>query len=418
MKLKDRLANILGLAATPAITPKANKPTLGPRVIKKSISQVRADIADWSHAKKIAQRADNPRFYKLQDLYDQVSNDALLTSQMSNRMEVTISAAYQLADADGNIDEKMTAALVSIPVMQDIVKAILESEYYGYSIIELSADRNGTETMELLPRRNFAPVDGRFYPDANGEKYIEYRTLREYGKYILEFNSTHLGLLNKTVPHVLFKKFAQSCWSELCEIYGIPPRYIKTNTNDDAMLNRAETMLKEMGAAAAFVIDSEEEFSFAQGTSTNGDVYNNLIRLCNQENSLVISGAIIGQDTENGNYSKEQASIKILDRLINSDRRMVEVYMNSQVIPALVRIGWLPAAAQNLQFRFSTADDPEKLWQMVTGLLPYKDIDNDWLVEQFGIPVRDKQLGTPTLEASMEAKLMNHITRGDPHFFQ
>ena len=27
------------------------------------------------------------------------------------------------------------------------------------------------------------------------------------------------GLLNKAVPHVLFKKFAQSCWSELCEIY-------------------------------------------------------------------------------------------------------------------------------------------------------------------------------------------------------
>ncbi len=404
MKLKDRLVNILGLAATSAPTPKANKPVLGPRVIKKSISQVRADIADWSHAKKIAQKADNPRFYKLQDLYDQVSNDALLTSQINNRMEATISAPYQLADADGNIDEKTTAALVAIPV--------------GYSIIELSADRSDIEEMELLPRRNFAPVDGRFYPDANGDKYIEYRTLREYGRYILEFNSKHLGLLNKTVPHVLFKKFAQSCWSELCEIYGIPPRYIKTNTNDDAMLNRAETMLKEMGAAAAFVIDSEEEFSFAQGTSTNGDVYNNLIRLCNQENSLLISGAIIGQDTENGNYSKEQASIGILDRLIDSDRRMVEVYMNSQVIPALVRIGWLPAAAQNLQFRFSTADDPEKLWQMVTGLLPYKDIDNDWLVEQFGIPVRDKQLGTPTLEASMEAKLMNHITRGDPHFFQ
>ncbi|MBR3946209.1 MAG: DUF935 family protein [Bacteroidales bacterium] len=414
MKLKDRLANILGLAATSAPTPKANKPVLGPRVIKKSISQVRADIADWSHAKKIAQRADNPRFYKLQDLYDQVNNDALLTSQINNRMEATISAPYQLADADGNIDEKTTAALVAIPVMQDIVKAILESEYYGYSIIELSADRNGTEEMELLPRRNFAPVDGRFYPDANGDKYIEYRTLREYGRYILEFNSKHLGLLNKTVPHVLFKKFAQSCWSELCEIYGIPPRYIKTNTNDEAMLSRAESMLRDMGAAAAFVIDSEEEFSFAQGTSTNGDVYNNLIRLCNQENSLLISGAIIGQDTENGNYSKEEASIKILDRLVNSDRRMVETYMNSQVIPALVRIGWLPADALKLKFCYSTADDPEKLWQMVTGLLPYKDIDNDWLVEKFGIPVSDKQFGV----ASMTAKLEEHITRGDPNFFQ
>ncbi|WP_446662918.1 phage portal protein family protein, partial [Flavobacterium psychrophilum] len=35
-------------------------------------------------------------------------------------------------------------------------------------------------------------------------------------------------MLNKAVSHVLFKRFAQSCWSELCEIYGIPPRVLKT----------------------------------------------------------------------------------------------------------------------------------------------------------------------------------------------
>lgn len=34
-------------------------------------------------------------------------------------------------------------------------------------------------------------------------------------------------------------------------------------------------MLREMGAAAAFVIDTTEEFQFAQGVTTNGDVYSN-----------------------------------------------------------------------------------------------------------------------------------------------
>ena len=414
MNIKERIAKIIGLSANVDESKQKGKRTLGDKVVRKSISQVRADIADWSIAKRAAQRADNPKFYLLQDLYDSVSNDALLTSQINNRMEATIAAPYMLADSEGNSNDKVTAVLVAIPVMQDMVKAILESEYYGYSVVELSSERSGAQHLELLPRRNFNPIDGRFYPDATDNRYIEYRAIREYGKFVLEFYSQHIGLLNKTVPHVLFKKFAQSCWSELCEIYGIPPRYIKTNTNDEVMLSRAEQMLNEMGAAAAFVIDSEEEFSFAQGTSTNGDVYNNLIRLCNNENSLLISGAIIGQDTENGNYSKEMASIGMLDKLIASDRRMVEMYMNSVVVPAFVKIGWLPAEALNLQFRYSVADDPDKLWNMVTGLLPYKDIDNDWLVDHFGIPVRDKQFGTP----SLAAKLEEHITRGDPHFFQ
>ena len=73
----------------------------------------------------------------------------------------------------------------------------------------------------------------------------------------MEFGSPrNYGLLNKAVPHALFKKFAHSCWSELCEIYGIPPRYIKTNTQDPEMLDRAEQMLRDMGSAAYFIIDT------------------------------------------------------------------------------------------------------------------------------------------------------------------
>lgn len=244
--------------------------------------------------------------------------------------------------------------------------------------------------MYVVPRQNIDPANGRFYPDQHQNTFIAYREAAEFGKWIVEFNSGHLGLLNKTVPHILFKKFAQSCWSELCEIYGIPPRYVKTNTQDEAMLARAEMMLQDMGAAAAFVIDTNEEFQFAQGVSTNGDVYANLIRLCNQEVSMLVSGAIIGQDTENGNYSKEQSSIGMLDRLIESDKRMVETYMNGTILPALAAIGWIPQ--NSCRFRYAAVEDPEKTWQLVKDILPYKDVDNDWLTEKFGIPVKDKQL--------------------------
>jgi len=95
----------------------------------------------------------------------------------------------------------------------------------------------------------------------------------EYGAWILEFGQPgELGLLNNCVPHVLMKRFAQSCWSELCEIYDIPPRVMKTNTHDRGMVTRAEKMMKDMGSAAWFIIDGSEEFEFAQGVSTNGDV--------------------------------------------------------------------------------------------------------------------------------------------------
>jgi len=303
-------------------------------------------------------------------------------------MEQTVSADFELVNPDGKKDEKATAALLEVTPLRDIIASIIESEWYGYSVVELSADKAGRKSSVIIPRRNLIPQTGMFLPDANDTKGIAYRELREFDKWILEFNSGHAGLLNKCVSHLLFKRFAQSCWSELCEIYGIPPRYIKTNTQDPEMLNRAERMMRDLGAAAWFIIDSTEEFEFAQGVNTNGDVYSNLISLCNNEISMIVSGAIIGQDTENGNYSKEKAGLEVLSRLVDSDKRMVEAYMNSTVIPALYRIGWIPATTS--LFHYTAAEDTDKLWEMVAAILPHKEVNNEWINEKFGIPVTDK----------------------------
>ncbi|MDR1737990.1 MAG: DUF935 domain-containing protein [Candidatus Symbiothrix sp.] len=240
----------------------------------------------------------------------------------------------------------------------------------------------------MIPRKNVVQEYGLFYPDYSGDTTVAYRELKEYGTYLLEFNSDHLGLLQKAVTVMLFKKFCMSCWSELCEIYGIPPRYIKTQTQDEGMLQRAEAMMRDMGAAAWFIIDQSEDLQFATGVTTNGDVYKNLIKMCNDEVCLLISGAIIGQDTENGNRSKEQSSIDMLDRLVESDRRMVENYMNGIVLPAFDRLGIVNAAG--LTFRFSAVENNEQLWEQVVALLPHKEVDSKWITEKFGIPVSDK----------------------------
>ncbi|MDR2449688.1 MAG: DUF935 domain-containing protein [Prevotellaceae bacterium] len=368
-------------------TGKLHAPTIAPKIIRKSISQTRRDIADWRYAIRIATMVSEPKQVLLQEIYGDITNDALLSSQINNRQEQTISSPFELVDDGGKVNDNMTALLNAISPLPDIIKMTMESELYGFSVVELSENDAGKQAT-LIQRGNIDPVFGRFYPDTSLNTCIPYRQVSEYGRFLLEFNAGHLGILNKAVPHILFKKFAQSCWSELCEIFGIPPRYMKTNTQDAGMLDRAENMMREMGAAAWFIIDTAEDFQFAQGVNTNGDVYDNLIRLCNNETSLLISGAIIGQDTKNGNFSKEQAAINILAWLIESDKRMVENYMNNIIIPAFCRIGWLPATT--CRFRFSAIGDTNKLWSITKEIMPYKEVDNKWIAEKFGIPVTDK----------------------------
>lgn len=359
------------------------------KIVPKSISRVRKDMDSWRRALRQADSIERPRRRELMDLYADVMLDALLTSQIEQRIGRTLSAEFSLKDTAGKVDEESTRILSEAVWFPLLLRYMLESVFYGHSLVEFSASEVSGLEVTLIPRQNVVPEEGLFLFDSTADEGIRYRDMREYGTYVLEFGSPrNYGLLNKAVPHALFKKFAHSCWSELCEIYGIPPRYVKTNTQDPEMLDRAEQMLRDMGSAAYFIIDTTEEFQFANGVSTNGDVYNNLISLCNSEMSLLVSGAQIGQDTKNGNRSKEEISVKQLVKYVNADKRLMEDYMNSTVLPALFRLGILP---DGLRFSFNSEEDTGQLWERTAQAMQYYEIDPDWIREKFGIEVTGKR---------------------------
>ena len=357
------------------------------KIVPKTISRTRADISSWKNALRAADNVENPRRARLQNLYTDILLDAHLTSQIELRMQHSLSVPFVLK-RESEIDEKNTALLKAARWKNEIDREILWADYRGNSLIELTTENN-TLCVTSLPRNNIIPEKGILLLSEDDTTGIDYRNCREYGTWLLEFGSrTNYGLLNKAIPHVLFKRFAQSCWSELCEIYGIPPRFIKTDTQDPEMLSRAEAMLRDMGSAAYFIIDREESFEFAKGADTNGDVYNNLISLCNSEMSLLITGAVIGQDTKNGNRSKEESSIKLLDKIVQADKKTLESYWNGTVIPALVKIGILP---EGLTYELQQEEDIEKLWGMTREALPYMDVDPEWMKDKFGIQVTGKK---------------------------
>lgn len=386
------------------------KGNYAPLTVRKAISQARRDIEDLTRARSLALKVENPKQTQLQDIYTIIEDDAHLASQMNNRKEQTIAAGFEMLTPEKKKDDRLTGIISDLDFIPDLFGYILDSEYFNHSLVELSVENNAPK-IELIPRRNVVPDFGRFYPDVSADNFIEYRKAKEYKQWLLEFNSGHLGILNKAVPHALFKKFAQSCWSELCEIYGIPPRVMKTDTRDPDMLNNAEKMMRDIGAAAWFIIDTTEEFEFAQGVNTNGDVYNNLIRLCNNEVSMLISGAIVGQDTKNGNESKEKVSIQITDRLVQSDKRMIEAYMNSLVIPALYRIGWIPATTS--KFKFTAAEDIDRLFDMTVQIMPHKKVADGWIKEKFGIEVEGDRFETRQPAETTDKKDKNDKADGD-----
>lgn len=367
----------------------AKAPKYTASIAPKSVARTRQDIAGWNKALLQTKLEDNPKWYLLQHLYDEIGLDALLTSQYENRKLKALAERIVLKKPNGEVDEEQSKLLNNSIFAKEINRHILDSRYRAHSLVELSFNEDRVLQVDLIPRANIDPLNGVLYPDYTEDKKIYYRETAEYGTWLLEFGEKKdLGLFNSAVPHVLFKRFAQSCWSELCEIYGIPPRVMKTNTQDPAMVKRAERMMRDMGAAAWFIIDESEKFEWAAAATTNGDVYNNLINLCNNEISLLITGAVIGQDTQNGSRSKDESGQEMLENLIDSDLRMLEQYWNSTVIPALIKLGVLKG---ELVYGYEQTEDLDQLWKMTSEALPYYEVDPVWIKDKFGIEVEGKR---------------------------
>ncbi len=376
-----------GTSKTNAVLPKYSA-----SIAPKAVARIRQDIASWNTALKMTKILDNPKWFLLQQLYDEVALDALFTSQYKNRQLKALSETIVLKKPNGEVDEDQSKMLNNAIFTNEINRHILESRYKIHSLIELSFNAEKILQVDLIPRENIDPVGGFLYPDYSEDKKIPYREASEYGIWLLEFGEKgDLGLINNAVPHVLFKRFAQSCWSELCEIYGIPPRVMKTNTQDPVALKRAETMMRDMGAAAWFIIDESEKFEWASAATTNGDVYKNLITLCNNEISLLITGAVIGQDTKNGSRSKDESGQEMLQTLIDSDLRLLEQHWNSTVIPALVKLGVLKG---ELTYGYEQTEDLAQLWTMTKEAFPFFDVKPEWVQQKFGIEVAAKKVPT------------------------
>ncbi len=365
-----------------------------PTLVDKTVSQTRQDIAKWKAALNNAKNVDNPKRFDLYNLYDVILDDTTLSSQIQNRKLDTLGATFNFKKKGGDIDTELTQSIQNTEWMNNIIEAILDTRYHGHSLIEFDfkQDIDGNDVLfsELIPRQNVIPKQGLFFPDYTEDKFLKYREQAEYGTWLLEFgNPNDIGLLNKAVPHVLFKKFGQSCWSELCEIYGIPPRVYKTDTQDPQAVARGKQMMTDMGSAAWFIIDSTEEFEWAKGVTTNGDVYQNLLNFCDMQNSILISGAVLGQDTKNGSYGKEEAGQKLLNKLVLADMALVEMYMNSRVIPALVKIGIVP---QDYIFEWEIDEDLDALWKKtVESSNMGFEIDPDWLKSKFKVEIIGKK---------------------------
>ena len=363
------------------------------RITEKQASQTARDMQHWRRAKQDATRIDLPKRDRLDDLVNDLLYDTHLSSQMELRRDRSLAKPYTILKADGSTDEETTALLSQSGAFSLLMQIALETPFFGHSLVEMLTAHEGLFTANLLPRRHVVPKLGWILFDLSDSKGYDYRSDPGYGKTLIEMGDPNdLGILFDCAPATIYKRYAMASWSEFCEIYGIPPRVLKINTDDSEAMQRAADMMQRMGSANWAIVDKDEDLSFAAGVSDNGNIFKQLIYAAKEDVSLKICGATLGQDTQYGNRSKEESSMELLEAKCSSDRRMLERIMTSTVLPALARQGFIP---EGLRFAYPQEEDKEALWTRTVSLLPYYNVDEEWIRNTFGVEITEAKSQLP-----------------------
>ncbi len=391
---------------------RANAMQVASQIVPKSASRLKVDIRAWQNAKRMIQDAENPKSFAYYNLVENILEDTHLSSQLDIRMNRVVSSDFSLKNANGETNEELTKLLQDSTFFTDILAELWRTVPMGHTVLEFDIE-DENYTYELIPRQNVVASKGIILKDYTEESGINYWDAPEYNAWLIEFGKIKdIGFINKAIPQVIYKRFAQACWSELCEICGIPPRVLKTNTTNPQALRNAENMMRNMASAAWFIIDDTEQLEWANPGNITSSIYENLIKLCDNQISMLVNGAIVGTDTKHGNRSKEESSQDIGKIFVEADKKRIASYINNKLLKALYRIGYIPT--DDVHFVFDKAQNLDKLWERTKDILPYKEVDNDWLKQKFGIEVTgDKSL---TLNSQPDSTL-NHQLNKDYDFF-
>jgi len=359
------------------------------RIIRSTNARSKKDIQQWRVALQQAENIATPKRTLLYNIYNEISLDAHLSAEIERRLNAVLSSQFELFDTEGSPLPE-ASALLRKKWLRKFIQYSWESILWGNSLIEIDSltPEGLIADVRLINRWHVRPETGIVVVNQADDKGIDYREDKKYAPWLFEVGDIdNLGLLNKCIPHVIFKRFAQSAYSEYCEVLGIPPRVLKTKSFDTEHLNRSEDMLANMSTNSYAVIGEDEEITFVNPGASDGTIFTNLFRISSNEISKLIGGAIVGEDSQQGSRAKEQVSLELTKTTIDADKQMITGIINDYLLPRLIELGYPFADAT---FEFNQEKNLKEELDNALRIAQQFEMDQegiDYMNKTFGVPV-------------------------------
>lgn len=336
---------------------------------------------------------------RLIDLYEAcLEQDAHIRSVIETLESQILGDRYMLARINEKgkyIKDVQYTQKIQGTQFDKIIKGIVESKLFGYTLIELMPHINPKTgklaNVNLIERRNVLP-DQHTVVKRQGIWLPNWDiTTPAYSPNYILINSGTIGLFSATTPLILAKKFTVANYVNFGATYGQPIIHGKTISESNSDRKRLANDIANAAQNKVVITGIDDEIDIKTFTMSNSEkIYTSLIEFVNKE----VANLILGSESMAGGMQSYVGSTKahqdIFRDRIEVYRRYIENVMNEEIIPRLVTMGYIPAG---LEFKYSNRiemnnEDRIKLYQLITDKY---EVSADEIEKEFGINV-GKQL--------------------------
>lgn len=325
-------------------------------VIRRQRRLWRKEINDWQAARYAYYQSEIPRFYPMQEVYDDIMLDGHLTAVTEDRTLRTINEDYIFA-IDGIKDDKLTAFIEDQEWFDYTLEEAHKTTYNGEAFLWIKDFEKGNiKEVELIDRGLLVPGQKILLYDINGNKGLDVSEVDDILLYAKFYSN--IGILEKAAVYTILKRHSWGSWDEFEELFGVPIRIAKVASQSETVKNEVAGWLEEMGSAPYGVFPIGTEIEIKENTKADAfNVFYMKIQALDKELSKLILHQTM--TTENG-ASKAQGTVheNTLEEVVKSDKKKMISFLNKRLVPAMRKLGY--AIPDNAKIITEKTKDPSK----------------------------------------------------------
>ncbi len=360
-------------------SPNAVKKNLTNYIAPVQLQRIRHDVAGWRACTDESERAYYPHRVRMQRMFLDTELNGHVLACVEARKDLTLLREYEFfvpgQNPDGSDDvvyPEYAKMFEDYAWFDDFVNFVLDSVYFGYSLIALGNIVDGMfEKVTCVRRWNVSPdryqVSSYIYSNSG----IDWRNAPYdlWHIYVPTTNKNGIspcgyGLYYNIAIYEIFLRNLLGYNADFVELYAMPYRIGKTTKTTESERAELEAAVRNMGSAGYAIVDPMDDISFIEtnlgGTGWKG--YENLEMRCQKLISKMILGHADAMDSIAGKLGNDSADSPAQVAMSNKgtrDGKLVRRVINEQLIPRMMLLGF--EFPEGVRFRYKNDSEVKEI---------------------------------------------------------